>query len=87
MEEKQKTKPKPVTIVQSNGEKINFPSVSAASKFCDDVNTHTIFYALSKGKNKFTRRKDKVSFEVYENPKPTNATRIQKTICFHPFME
>ena len=89
MEEKQKTMSIPLTIIQSNGEKKDFSSVSAASKFCD-VNTHTIFYAFKKGKNRFTRRKDKVSFEVYETAKPSFSQMpwgMKKTLCFSPFME
>ena len=58
MEEKQKTKSKPVTIIQSNGEKKDFPSVSSAAKFCD-VNTHTIFYAIKKGKKKQIHKEER----------------------------
>ena len=75
MEEKnQKKKIIPVSIIQKNGEIKNFPSVASASKFCD-VNTHTIFYAINKGKkNKFTRRKDNTFFQVLKIQLPTPKT-------------
>ena len=71
MGKKQRKPLRPVTIIQSNGEKKDFQSVSAAARFCY-VNPPTIQYALSRGKNKFTKREDKVSFQVFDksNPKP-----------------
>ena len=66
MEEKNQKKKIPVSIIQKNGEIKNFPSVASAAKFCD-VNTHTIFYAIKKGKkNKFKGRKDRTFFQVFK---------------------
>ena len=69
MEEKnQNRRTIPVTITKDDEEK-NFPSVYSAAKFYD-VNSATIFYAI-KGKNKFKRRSDKTSFQVFKTSSPT----------------
>ena len=83
MEEKKNRKAIPETIIKDNGEKYFFQSVFAAAKFCN-VSTATIFLTLKRGKNKFTRRSDKTSFEVFKTPdeKPNSFLGFCQKISF-----